>query len=319
MNLSIGLSNGAVKNIVVDDPLTTKIHIAMQISPDNYVYWFSLKNNSTDYPYLSAYHYGYSDVMFSLDKLEKNAGYSTYEIKRKAGVVSLVLTFYDRSYLDKFIGSTNIETDTHARRIMMRFFTDCEITDVAYSLVEKQWQANLITLGEIYNNQRIITEQVTSLGRQLDTAKADIYTNRSVLNTVQTDLRTANKNIITVSNGLEQEKEIMKKATNDIINLDRVVGILMQAEKQIVEEDTALAEAVLKIQTFLSNVQIATSDSKKFIKFNATQITVPPKDLLFEITQVQQKLESIKDQVNKLNNVQLTKVVNYKPKNTFKF
>ena len=74
-----------------------------------------------------------------------------------------------------------------------------------------------------------------------------------------------------------------------------------------------------KIQTFLSNIQIATSDSKKFIKYNPSKITVPPKDLLYEIIQVQQKLESIKDEVNKMNNVQLTKVVNYKPTNTFKF
>ena len=319
MNLCIGLSNGAVKNIVVDDPLVNKIHIAMQIVPDNYVYWFSLKNNSTDYPYLSGYHYNYSDVLFSYGREEKNVGYSSYEIKRKENLVSLILTFYDRTYLDRFVGSVKIMTDTHARRVMMRFFTDCDISDVVWSEADKQWQGNLITIGELFKNQQIMADQIMSLGRQIETNKADIYTNRNVLNSVQTDLRTANKNIITVSNGLEQEKEIMKKATNDIINLDRVVGILMQAEKQIVEEDTALAEAVLKIQTFLSNVQIATSDSKKFIKYNPTQITVPPKDLLFEIIQVQQKLESIKDQVNKLNNVQLIKVVNYKPTNTFKF
>ena len=154
MNLCIGLSNGGVRNIVLDDPIINKIHIALQIVPDNYVYWFSLKNNSTDYPYMAAYHYNFSDVMYTYDRLEKNVGYSTYEIKRKGAVVSLVLSFYDRTYLDKFIGGNEILTDTHARRIMMRFFADCEISDVAYSLVDKQWQGNLITIGEIYNNQR---------------------------------------------------------------------------------------------------------------------------------------------------------------------
>ena len=34
MNLCIGLSNGAVQNVVIDDPLVNKIHIAMQIVPD---------------------------------------------------------------------------------------------------------------------------------------------------------------------------------------------------------------------------------------------------------------------------------------------
>ena len=101
--------------------------------------------------------------------------------------------------------------------------------------------------------------------------------------------------------------------------MDLAVSILLEAEKAIVRDETVLTTAVEKIQTFLSNIQIATSDSKKFIKYNPTQITVPPKDLLYEITQVQQKLESIKDEVNKMGNVQLTKVVNYKPTNTFKF
>ena len=48
-------------------------------------------------------------------------------------------------------------------------------------------------------------------------------------------------------------------------------------------------------------------------------ITLPPKDLLHEILQVQQKLESIKDQIHKMNNVQLTKTVNHNQTNTFKF
>ena len=122
MNLCVGLSNGAVFNTVVDDPLVNKIHIALQIVPDNYIYWFSFKNNSTDYPYLSAYHYSFSDIMFSYGRVEKSVGYSSYEVKRKDNVVSLVLSFYDRSYLDRFIGSIKIMTDTHVRILHLSLF-----------------------------------------------------------------------------------------------------------------------------------------------------------------------------------------------------
>ena len=138
MNLCIGLSNGAVQNIIVDDPLVNKIHIAMQIVPDNYIYWFSLKNNSTDYPLLTTFHYNYSYMAYTGGKEEPKVGFNTYEIKRKDNVVALVLTFYDRTYLDRYIGSASITTDTHARRIMMRFFADCDIKDVLWNVQDKQ-------------------------------------------------------------------------------------------------------------------------------------------------------------------------------------
>ena len=241
MNLCIGLSNGAVQNVVVDDPLVNKIHIAMQIVPDNYIYWFSLKNNSTDYPYLTTFHYNYSNMAFTYGREEQKVGYSTYEIKRKDNVVSLILTFYDRTYLDRYIGSIAIMTDTHARRVMMRFFTDCDISDVVWSAQDKQWQGNLVTIGELFKNQKVIADQIVSLGQQIDTNnKADIYTNRNVLDTVQRDLRTANKNIINVGNDLAQEKETMKNAANEIVKLDLAVSILLEAEKQIAKDETAL-------------------------------------------------------------------------------
>ena len=184
---------------------------------------------------------------------------------------------------------------------------------------DKQWQANLVTIGELFKNQKVIADQIVSLGQQIDTNKADIYINRNVLDKVQTDLRTANKNIINTINDLAQVKETLKDTGNKIVKLDLAVSILLEAETKIAKDETALITAVEKIQTFLSTIQIGTSDPKKFIKYDPTTITVPPKDLLYEIHQVQQKLESIKDEVNKMNNVQLTKVVNYKPTNTFKF
>ena len=234
-------------------------------------------------------------------------------------MVSLVLTFYDRTYLDRYIGSASITTDTHARRIMMRFFADCDIKDVLWNVQDKQWQANLVTIGELIANQQIMANQLFSIGQQIDTNKADIYVNRSVLQKVQNDIKTMNSVVISTTNSLTEVKGDVKNGANELVKLDLAVSILLEAEKAIVRDETVLTTAVEKIQTFLSNIQIATSDSKKFIKYNPTQITVPPKDLLYEITQVQQKLESIKDEVNKMGNVQLTKVVNYKPTNTFKF
>ena len=201
----------------------------------------------------------------------------------------------------------------------MRFFTDCDIKDVLWNVGDKQWQANLVTIGELFNNQQTMSNQMFNFGQQVDTNKNDIYTNRNVLDTVQRDLRTANKNIIGAVNDLAVTKASLKTAQDEIVKLDFVVSILLEAETKIAKDETVLIEAVEKIQMFLKNIQISTSDPKKFIKYDPTKITVPPKDLLYEITQVQQKLESIKDKVNKMNNVQLTKIVNYKPTNTFKF
>ena len=164
-----------------------------------------------------------------------------------------------------------------------------------------------------------MANQLFSIGQQIDTNKADIYVNRSVLQKVQNDIKTMNSVVISTANSLTEVKGDVKNGANELVKLDLAVSILLEAEKAIVRDETVLNTAVEKIQTFLSNIQIATSDSTKFIKYNPTKITVPPKDLLYEITQVQQKLESIKDEVNKMDNVQLTKVVNYKPTNTFKF
>ena len=100
MNLSIGVSNGAMQNVLCEDPLVNRIHIAMKApDKDEYIYWFSLKNNSTDYPCLSTYHWNYSNVLFTNGREELKTGYNTFEIKRKENVVSLVLTFWDRSYI----------------------------------------------------------------------------------------------------------------------------------------------------------------------------------------------------------------------------
>ena len=171
MNLAIGQSNGAIQNVILDDPLVNRIHIAMQIEKDTYIHWFSLKNNSTDYPYLSTYHLNYSNVLFTNGREELKTGYNTYEIKRKENVVSLVLTFWDRTYLDRYIGSSSISSETHARRIMMRFFTNCDIKDVSYIVQDKQWQANLVTIGELINNQLTMANQIFFLGQQTETIK----------------------------------------------------------------------------------------------------------------------------------------------------
>ena len=97
------------------------------------MYWFSFKNNSTDYPTISAFHYSYSYLYYTLTRTENNVGYETFIIKRQGTIVTLEFTFYDRDYLDRFVGSSTIDTETQARRIGLRFFTNCDVQDVIYN------------------------------------------------------------------------------------------------------------------------------------------------------------------------------------------
>lgn len=67
-----------------------------------------------------------------------------------------------------------------------------------------------------------------------------------------------------------------------------------------------------KIQIFLKNIQVATSNNEQFITFQPTKITLPNKDLLYETQHVQQKLECIKELNYKMNNYYVIKTVNHK-------
>lgn len=216
MNCLIGISNGALENHVIDDPLVTKIHIGMQIENNVYIYWFSLKNNSTDYPSLKAFHYGYSHLYYTSGRVKKNVGYSTMEIKRaeinKEQVVSIVLTFWNRTNLDKFIGSVTINTDTHARRIMMRFFPNCDVQEVIYDPAIKQWKGNLLTVGELFVNDKTFVNQIFSIGQQISTIKNDVYANRNVLDKVQNDMRAMNTILITTVNELKEAQASLSSA-----------------------------------------------------------------------------------------------------------
>ena len=57
---------------------------------------------------------------------------------------------------------------------MMRFFTDCDIKDVLWNVGDKQWQANLVTIGELFNNQQTMSNQMFNFGQQVDTNKNEI-------------------------------------------------------------------------------------------------------------------------------------------------